>query len=177
MAEFWAANGSRDQSWFPLWVEVDELLSRRTPKPPILNYALLAYWSAWTRRLLEFSIPEFVRAAEGLIALPPRTGRVMFRDRALRLAPGLRADDYVGSDVEGLLLRLYDLRSDCVHGKVPFHDMQARGDEGQEEAARLAYVAEVLARETLMLALRRPDWAAFSSRDELQRAWADGAFP
>lgn len=70
----WAAHGAHDQSWFPLWLEVDELLATRTPRPPILGYALLAYWSAWTRRLLEFSIPEFVRAAEGIIALPPRTG-------------------------------------------------------------------------------------------------------
>jgi hypothetical protein len=127
--------------------------------------------------LLEFSIPEFVRAAEGLIALPPSTGRVLFRDRALRLAPRLRTDVYVGADVEGLLLKLYDLRSDCVHGKVPFHDMQARGGKGEEEAAQLGYVAEVLARETLLLALRRPNWSVFRSRDQLQGAWTSGAFP
>jgi len=40
----------------------------------------------------------------------------------------------------------YVLRSDCVHGKVPFHDMQARGESGEEEAAQLGYVAQVLAR-------------------------------
>lgn len=173
----WAAHGTHDQSWFPLWVEIDELLARRTPRPPILGYSLLAYWSASTRRLLEFSIPEFVRAAEGLIALPPRTGRSLFRDRALSLVPNLRTDEYVGADADALLLKLYDLRSDCVHGKVPFHDMQALGDAGEEMAAQLGYVAEVLARESLLLALRRPDWSVFASRDELQRAWHGGAFP
>lgn len=177
LGSHWAAFGTHDQSWFPLWVQLDELLARRTPMPPILGYSLLAYLSAWTRRLLEFSIPEFVRAAEGIIALPPRTGRALFRDRALGLAPNLRTDEYVGADIEELLLKLYDLRSDCVHGKVPFHDMQARGGEGEEEAAQLGYVAEVLSRETLLLALRRPDWSVFQGRDELQRAWTSGAFP
>jgi hypothetical protein len=173
----WAAHGTHDQSWFPLWTEIDELFARRTPRPPILGYALLAYSSAWTRSLLEFSIPEFVRAAEGIIALPPRTGRALFRDRALALVPSLRTDEYVGADVDGLLLKLYDLRSDCVHGKVPFHDMQSRGEAGEEEAAQLGYVAEVLARDTMLLALRRPDWTVFADRDRLQRAWDGGAFP
>lgn len=48
---------------------------------------------------------------------------------------------------------------------------QARGDAGEELAAQLGYVAEVLARESLLLALRRPDWSVFASRDELQCAW------
>jgi hypothetical protein len=89
----------------------------------------------------------------------------------------LRTDTYVGSGIEGLLLKLYELRSMCVHGKLPFHDMQTRGDAGEEEAAQLSYVAEVLAREVLLFALRRPDWSVFQSRDDLERAWASGAFP
>jgi hypothetical protein len=178
MGRRWAEHrGMRDDSWFHLWLDVDDLLSRRVPRPAILSYALVSYSSAVTRQLLEFSTPEFVRAAEGILALPVGKGRSLFRDRALRLVPTLRADSYVGSGIEGLLVKLYELRSMCVHGKLPFHDMQARGDAGEEEAAQLGYVAEVLARGVLLFALRRPDWSVFRSRDDLERAWASDAFP
>ena len=173
----WAEHGAHDESWFPRWIELEELLARRVPRPPLLAYALLAYLSARTRTLLEFSIPEFVRAAEGVIALPPRTGRTLFRDRALALVPHLRDDEYVGAEVEALLLDLYDLRSDCTHGKIPFEVMSERADAGVEQAAKLGYVAELVARELLLRALRRPDWSVFASREEIQSAWDGGAFP
>lgn len=172
-----ATGGPPDESWFPLWVEIDEQLNKRTPRPLIIGYSLLAHASAWTQALLEFSIPLFVRAAEGIIALPPGTGRTLFRDRALALVPALRTDAYVSANIESLLVRLYELRNDCVHGKVPFEDMKAHGDAGQDEAAELNYVAEVLAREALLLALRRRDWSVFESRATLAAAWTSGAFP
>jgi hypothetical protein len=56
-----------------------------------------------------------------------------------------------------LLLDLYQTRSDCVHGKVPFLELRARGNDGEERAAQLAYVADVLAREGLLAAFRFPD--------------------
>lgn len=172
-----ATHGKPDESWFWLWVEVDELLTRRTLRPAILGYALLSYYSALRRSLLEFSIPEFVRAVEGVIALPFGRGRYEFRDRALQIVPSLRSDKYVRENIEALLVRLYELRNDCVHGKLPFRDMEARGEEGQDEAAQLSYAAEVLARETLLLALRHPDWSVFESREVLEGAWEKGAFP
>ncbi len=135
MQRSWEERGARhDESWFPSWVEVDELLGRRPTRPPILGYAMLSYSSAWTRRLLEFSIPEFVRSVEGIVALPPGQGRTTFRDRSLSLVPSLRTDAYVGANVEELLVRLYVLRNDCVHGKLPFADMQARGGSGSSRS-------------------------------------------
>jgi hypothetical protein len=173
-----------DGSWFPLWVEADERLNRRTPRPLIIGYALLAHASAWTQALLEFSIPLFVRAAEGVIAIPKAAKKRnkmsmqdTFCERARRLVPTLAQDEYVRANLDALLPKLYQLRSDCVHGKVPFEDLKARGEEGQDEAAQLNYVAEVLAREALLLALRRQDWSVFESRASLEAAWASGAFP
>ena len=55
--------------------------------------------------------------------------------------------------------------------------MRERGDAGVEQAAKLGYVAELIAREGLLRALRRPDWSAFASREEIQSAWDGGAFP
>lgn len=176
LMQYWSEHGSRDQSWFPRWLDACALLNQPN-LPLIVGYALLAHGSAWTRRYLEFSIPEFVRVAEGVIALPRNQGGKTFVERALRLAPGLQQDEYVGMATESLLPELYQLRSDCVHGKLPFAEMQALGDKGEEHAAQLSYVAEVLARESVLTALRHPDWSVFATRDNLEQAWASGAFP
>jgi hypothetical protein len=185
---YWRQHKRYDDRWFKRWTDNITLLLR-VPRPLLLDFALLAYRSAWTRAILEFWIPEFVRAAEGILALPadrappypPRTdvlrGRDLFRERALHLVPGLRQDEYVGTDLESLLKELYVGRNDCVHGKVPFENLKERGDMGWERACQLAYVAEVLARESLLVALRHPDWNVFGSRGALESAWAAGAFP
>jgi hypothetical protein len=172
----WSEHGNFDESWFSRWVEIDDLLCRAS-WPALIAYALLAHGSAWTRPLLEFSVPEFVRAAEGILALAKGMGATTFRERALRIVPALRNNKYVGGSIDSLLLDLYQLRSDCVHGKIPFAKMQARGDEGEEQAAQLAYVAEVVAREALLVALRRPDKTVFESREALEQAWACGTIP
>ena len=188
-AKMLATSGWRpDDSWLVRWAEVCGLL-RHVQVPQLLDLALLAHGSAWTQRLLEFSIPEFVRAAEGVLALPdcfvppypPRTDRLggwnLFRDRALHLVPSLRKDDYVGADAEVLLRELYEARNDCVHGKVPFRTLRSRGAAEFDRACRLAYLAEVLAREALLVALRHHDASVFESREALEGAWATGAFP
>lgn len=173
----WQMHGRHDESWFSRWVEIDDLLCRRLPMPLVLWYALQSFASARTRPLLEFSVPEFVRAAEGVIALERTMGTKKFQERALRVVPSLQTDEYVGANIEALLADLYQLRSDCVHGKLPFRDMEARCDEGAEHAALLAYAAEVLAREALLVVLRHPDRLIFDSREAMERAWASGAFP
>jgi hypothetical protein len=178
MTKRWEERHTReDDSWFRPWVEVDELLTRRPKRPPILALSMLSYSGAWTRTMLEFSTPDYVRAAEGVIALPRNTGRKLFSERAVRLVPRLCWDEYVAADIETLLVELYELRIDCVHGMIPFEKLQALGEAGAERAGQLAYVAEVLAREALLVALRRSDWSVFESRELLEAAWASGAFP
>jgi hypothetical protein len=172
----WEAHGSRDDSWFERWIEIDRLLCEGKWSE-ILGHALLAHGSALTRQELEFSIPELVRAAEGVIALERRMGADVFKTRALRLAPALKTDRYVGGEIDTLLLELYQARSDCVHGKVPFLELRGQGDQGEERAAQLGYVADVLAREALLVALRWKDRSIFTSRETLEKAWASGTFP
>jgi hypothetical protein len=170
------ASRGPDVSWYGRWLEIDELLTS-TPYSNLLGLALLAHGSARTRPELEFAIPELVRAAEGVLALERGMGAKMFGERALRIAPGLATDEYVGPEIGALLPELYQARSDCVHGKVPFLGLQALGPEGEDRAGQLAYVAEVLAREALVKALRFPDRSIFESRDQLELAWAGSAFP
>lgn len=169
--------GTRDESWFGRWVEIDKFLCNGPP-PEILSYALLAHSRALAGYQLEFVVPDLVRAAEGVLAMDRKNvGAQVFRDRALRLVPTLRTDRFVGSEVETLLVELYQARNDCVHGKVPFLELRARGNAGEERAAQLAYVADVLAREALLVAIHHDDQSVFATRETLEQAWLAGAFP
>jgi hypothetical protein len=122
--------------------------------------------------------PERVFVFEiGSRPLPKGTGRELFRDRAQQLASELRMDAFVGAELGGLLLELYDLRSACVHGKVPFLDLQKMGDAGALRAGKLSFVAEKLARAALLVALRSDRVETFATREDLERAWKEGTFP
>jgi hypothetical protein len=178
LAKQWAKYGRHDDSWFYRWIEIDGFLSSMSKVPQCLGYALLAHDGARTEPFLEFSIPGCVRAAEGIIAIPRGKGmKDTFCERALRLVPSLRTDEYIGRNAEALLPELYQLRSGCVHGKLPFAALQALGGAGEERAAELAYAADVLARGALLVALRHSDKSIFETREALERAWASGAFP
>ncbi|HEY2735199.1 MAG TPA: hypothetical protein VGI70_14480, partial [Polyangiales bacterium] len=81
-------------------------------------------------------------------------------------------------DLEDRLCTLYQQRSDCVHGKVPFLDLHAKGDAGKDEAARLDYLAESLARTCLQTVFRGPaKFTEFASRELLEDAWANNRLP
>jgi hypothetical protein len=164
-------------TWFEPWIEIDRLLSGGS-LPDILGFALRSYGKAKCEPVLDFSIPAFVRAAEGVMALPRHMGNGPgFKDRALVLVPGLNADPYVAGDAEKLLLELYELRNECVHGKIPFRDLRSKGVAGEERAAQVEYVAETVSREALLVALRFPDQSVFATRDGLEKAWQAKTFP
>jgi hypothetical protein len=184
--EFWDSRGDvmlrsdeTNAAWASRFMGIDALLQTRLDArlPAILHVALRSYRSAMTRRELEFRIPELVRAAESVIALPKGPGRELFRDRAQQLAPELQDDAFVGAELGDLLLELYDLRSACVHGKVPFLNLQKLGDVGLLRAGKLSFVAEKLARAALLVALRSPRLDVFASREDLERAWKERTFP
>jgi hypothetical protein len=168
--------GRGESGWFEVWRELDAALCRGT-WPELLGHALLAHGMAMTLQQLEFVIPGLVRAAEGVIALGKGMGAAVFKDRALQLVPTLGTDPYIGRCAEPLLLELYQARSDCVHGKIPFFELRRQGKAGEERAAQLSYVADVLARGALQAALRHKDATVFSSRDTLEAAWRGKLFP
>lgn len=180
--QFWRSmRGHSPDNGFQRWVDLDALLLGLSTRglPDILHVALRAFGNALGRDGLEFRIPDFVRAAECVLAVPRGRGAEEFAQRAARIAPGLAEDDYIrGGDLRTRLVTLYQNRNDCVHGKVPFQELHRQGDEGDDEAARLEYVAERVAREALLVALRAVDkHDDFRDRDTLEAAWETGRFP
>ena len=97
----------------------------------------------------------------------------------MKIAPSLASHWYVGGqDLRDRLVQLYVRRIECVHGMVPFTDLRAKGELGADEAARLEYLAEMLAREAIRFAFRNPQHAAlFADRTRLEQAWAKNQFP
>jgi hypothetical protein len=67
-----------------------------------------------------------------------------------------------------------------VHGKLPFPELydEATKDDAHHNAVRAEYLAEALAREALMAALRVPaKFHEFKDRPTLEDAWLRGRFP
>jgi len=159
------------------WRELHDIV--RTGLPPLLNVALISFNEALLRKGLEFRIPEFVRAADCVLALTRKEGRTAFAQKALRIAPEIAQSPVLaGMDVNAFLIELYARRSDCVHGRIPFDDLTAQGEAGTDRAARLEYVSEHVARSAVITALRHPQHSTiFASRAALEKAWQDGAFP
>jgi len=177
MEKEWSTYGRLGDAWFERWIEIDKLLSAGS-LPDILGYALRSHAKAKCEPVLDFSMPAFVRATEGVIGLERnKGGATNFKNRVLMLTPSLNTDPYVGGDAEKLLLELYELRNDCVHGKIPFLNLRSQGGAGEERAAKLQYVAETVAREALLVALRFPDQSVFATREALEKTWSAGKFP
>ena len=129
---------------------------------------------------MEYRIPNFVRAAECIIALPKPgqgvpTGQAEFAARGARLAPALASDWFVGANVPQIFRGLYQYRNECVHGMLPFEALRRRGGGGLDDAARLEYLAEHLARDSLLSIMRRPaTHPLFTDRATIEAAWVQG---
>jgi hypothetical protein len=206
-------NGTQlDPPSFPAWcqwiTDLDKI--RKSIKPLILRNAVSSFERGLTHRNVDARIPEMVRAAEAIIALPRRNGGVqVFVRRAMKFIGALATDPYLvaggkpilppghiapdgqgqtfltwfndaaTTDLERWLAVLYGHRSDCVHGKVPFEELQELGG-GDPEAARFDWLAEQLAREAVSYGFRRTDkWSEFRDRSNLEDAWrpADKSTP
>ncbi|MEY4580349.1 MAG: hypothetical protein RL701_5052 [Pseudomonadota bacterium] len=163
------------------WAELVKLLDTalKAGLPRILNVAFSAFKVALTRDSLEFAVPEFVRTVECILGLPRGKGGNVFADRAMRVARQLQNHWYVGGkDLQARIEELYQHRSDCVHGKVPFHTLLSAGAAGEDEAARFGYLAEALARECLLWVLNHPQHLQyFADRPTLEDAWAKNLLP
>jgi hypothetical protein len=163
--------------WVYLVGRLDHLLRAGLPK--ILSVAFAAFQVALTRDSLEFAVPELVRTVECIVGLPRGKGGKQFADRAMRIARRLHGHWYVGgNDLQARIEELYQHRSDCVHGKVPFHTLLSAGTAGEDEAARLGYLAEALARESLLWVLgNEQNFPLFNDRQTLETAWSTNQLP
>ena len=62
--------------------------------------------------------------------------------RALWIAHRLSGDAYpAGWNLDSKLLDLYNHRSDCVHGKVPFEELIEAGEVGKLEVAECLWLS------------------------------------
>jgi hypothetical protein len=163
--------------WADLVKQLDQALT--TGLPRIVSVAFTAFQAALTRDSLEFAVPEFVRTVECIVGLPRGKGGKQFAGRAMRIARHLQGYWYVGgTDLQARIEELYEHRSDCVHGKVPFHTLLSGGSAGEDEAARFGYLAEGLARESLLWVLSNTQkFPLFNDRQTLETAWAMNQLP
>jgi hypothetical protein len=149
--------------------------------PVLLDLALDSFATALQRSRLEFSIPEFVRAADCILATRQGRGKKDFIERSLQLVPDLPNHWYVGgtrAELEQRIGQLYDHRSECVHGKVPFLSLRNRGEVGADDAAKFEFLAEAIARGVLEFVLRHPlKFPDLRDRDLLDTAWENDSFP
>lgn len=189
--------------WFDRWRSWIEILDNYGPKglPQILNVAIRAFERGLQRSHFDDKLPELVRAAESILAVPRGRTATEFTQRSLKLVPTLGSLPYLQSasapmlpqshvsadskgagyqrwfnasgttDIERWLAVLYGHRSDCVHGKIPFEELRQQIG-GESEAARFDYLAETLAREAICYALRNPArFVEFKDRATLETAW------
>ncbi len=166
--------------WLEHWRELCEHMHANAASwPAIIRVAVYSFVEALQNETIEFKIPNCVRAAEAIVAVPRGQGKRMFAERVLRIAPSLASHWFVGvSDLDERLRELHQHRSDCVHGKVPFDQLVAAGDAGADRAAWFEYLAEIVARETILFAIHSPALlAAAASRPSLEAAWANGDVP
>ncbi|MEM7138165.1 MAG: hypothetical protein AAF500_16415 [Myxococcota bacterium] len=143
--------------------------------PILLRLAINCHTRGWTSDTADFRIPNFVRSAEAILAIPRGGGASEYARRASAVAfDSILADDLVTwekSSVEGHLNQLYRHRNDCVHGKLPFHTLLGQGQSGEHEVEQYEYVAELVSRHLIGWALARAEQQLFESRDTLERAW------
>lgn len=167
-------DGVRDHSTLD-WTRVDRLYRVLSAGVPVLlAYGRLAFTHALEAVEAEFRVPDFVRAAESVLGLPRgrKGGAQNFAARAQRLLPPHWFIDE--GTVTDQLKKLYEHRNECVHGKVPFLELQSDPDAGLPAVARFEFLAEHLARECLVHGLLRPNSkSVFNDRLSLERAWED----
>ncbi len=162
--------------WMEQWRQFDEALAtafdERLPYLPLVWMPVMSFLVARAQPEIEFRLASFVRATETVLAIPPRQGKRRFAERALKVAPELEGDRYLAGwgSVERRLEELYEQRSACVHGKIPFEELHDKGDEGMTEAARYEYLAEFTARAAIALALKPENRAHFAGRDAIEAA-------
>ena len=83
-----------------------------------------------------------------------------------------------GVDLGDRLRALYQHRNDCVHGKLPFESLHQSGDAGSDKAARFEFLAELVARQAVLYAIKNPaKYIEFADRARLEDAWDQKRLP
>lgn len=156
------------------WRLIEGALDVSGVLPPLTDQVLDSYSSALCLGGTNHRLPYFVRAAEGVLALPRGPGEQNFVTRALPYLQNVQTAPFVAShDVEPFLREVFRLRNACVHGKDPAAEYAGRLDL----VPRLEYLAETLANETTRWALRQHAFLRTKTRAQLEAEWAGNNVP
>lgn len=177
-AALWLAADSEVQPFqthLNQWCEAVKLLTAN-PVGPLVAHGLRSLVHAFSQPSLEFRIPAFVRAAETVLALPKNDGGARkFAERAAMVLGSKPHPILEGCAITDQAKDLFELRNECVHGKLPF-EKAMEGGTPAVAAARLEALAERIAQTALSTALSSHE-AFLCSRTELEKAWVEGRFP
>lgn len=139
--------------------------------PSQLLLAIKAFMHGRAEVALDYSIPDFVRAIESIIAIPKgKSGTATFAERCLTLSKWI--DDHTSLPQPYRALStfqdIYERRNQCVHGKQPFQ--KELNDESK--LAEYEFVAMHSARNFILsvLCAKSVD-EDYSDRARLERAW------
>lgn len=133
--------------------------------------ALRSIEKAFLERELEFKIPNLVRCVESLVVI--YSAKEFKKVLAEFAGKPPVCDLKVHDEYEELLGHLYDLRSDCIHGKPFAYSLiqKTNPKDLETEVARYEYLAEWLAITVLQKSFALQDLDVFLNRDNLVTFW------
>lgn len=163
------------------WGLIDGALDHAGELPVLADRAIDAYSVALRMNGVDHRLPYFVRSAESVLAVPRGgTGREFVR-RALIFLPNITSEPFMqaaniaAADVERYLAEIYQLRSDCVHGKDPASELATQGR--RDLVAKYEYISEALANATTRWAMREHVFLRTMTRAGLETSWTAGSVP
>lgn len=180
----WQFQGLKTQKALDFWKDnfsAIEHVIGNGQKNFLLTLALMAFQNGLHDTMLDFRIPNFVRAIEAVVALPAGKGKAEFTKRSGVLLPStfslpLGVDE---KSITPILQESYQVRSDSVHGK-PFADTlrASLGANFQAELPKYELGIEMAARYVIQNAIRNAKILGHSNqRDVLEAAWQQGSVP
>ncbi|MBN22606.1 MAG: hypothetical protein CL678_15085 [Bdellovibrionaceae bacterium] len=125
---------------------------------------------------LEFKIPNLVRSVESIIGLPRGQGKAEFYKRVQYLCgvPEISEPYGIHEHYKNLLENLFQIRSDCVHGKPFAWSLRKELGESFSDTtvAQYEFLSEWIARRTLLNVRENQNLLnACESRDQLETYW------
>lgn len=141
------------------------------------SYGLEAHW-------VDFRVPNFIRAVESVISVSSNHSAKDFARKVSVFVPQSYLD-LLGATRASLISRLeemYQIRSDCVHGRPFAYTRQKRARlEGEELKNRIAedgFLAEICARAVLQAVVFHPAFHdVLGDRAKLDKVWKKGGLP
>ncbi len=167
--------------FFDAWRSINDLFVlhfRKGNSPEQLLESYRSFEDGFRNTHLEFKIPNHVRSVECILGLKRGQGGSHFADRVLKLVP-LLAVPFSSEPIRQQLINLYQIRSDCVHGKKIAWSLknELKNEFSDQVVYEYEFLAETIAREVLKLAMSKKEiWQFLGTREEIEDAWDQQKF-